>query len=267
MKQILIPTDFSPNANKALNYAIQMAKYLNSRIFVMHAVDPGSPETTITDAKEKMRLLVKSISSTENIQANTVITEGAVVSSIMDTAGIEKTDMIVMGTLGNSAFKEKVFGSKTAAVIGKTNIPLLTIPLLAEWKIPGKILVAINHFDQDDSVLASVFDLAKSFGASIQVAVFTDADDDYVEDYDEHEANIAKYRDMLQEKHPGLEIHAVHLAGKHFSENLKNWIDKNTIDILVMLTHKRNVLESIFNRSITKKMSYNTTIPLLAIPV
>ena len=51
------------------------------------------------------------------------------------------------------------------------------------------------------------------------------------------------------------------------SENLKSWIDKNDIDILVMLTHKRSVLESIFNRSMTKKMSYNTEIPLLAIPV
>lgn len=267
MKQILIPTDFSPNADKALNYAIQMAKYLNAGIFVMHTVDSGSPETMITEAKEKMQLLIKSISSTENMQVNTAICEGAVVHSIVDISDNEKADMIVMGTLGNSAFKEKVFGSKTAAAIGKTNVPLLSIPLLAEWKKPNKILVTINHFDQDDSFLAPVFELAKSFDASIQIAVFTDADDDYVEDYDEHEANIAKFRDMLKEKHPGVEIHAVHLAGKHFSENLKNWIDNNTIDILVMLTHKRDVLESIFNRSMTKKMSYNTTIPLLAIPV
>lgn len=267
MKQILVPTDFSPNAEKALDYAIQLAKFMKSEVFVLHSVDPGLPESTITDANEKMELLKQSIVSKEMIQIKTEICEGATVNAIVDVAADEKTDLVVMGTLGNSAFKEKVFGSKTAAVIGKTDVPVLAIPLLAEWKVPKKILLAINQFDEDDASLDVVFKLAKSFNASIQVAVFTDTDDDYVEDYGEHEAQIITYRDLLKEKHPGIDIHAVHLAGKHFSENLKNWIDKNNIDILVMLTHKRGVLESIFNRSMTKKMSYNTEIPLLAIPV
>jgi len=39
------------------------------------------------------------------------------------------------------------------------------------------------------------------------------------------------------------------------------------IDILAMLTHKRSFTSSIFNRSMTKQMSYHAKVPLLAIPV
>ncbi|MCB0775145.1 MAG: universal stress protein, partial [Chitinophagaceae bacterium] len=144
MKQILVPTDFSPNAEKALDYAIQLAKFLRSEVFVLHSVDPGLPESTIADSNEKMELLKKSIASKEMVQVKTEICEGATVNAIVDVSADEKPDLVVMGTLGNSAFKEKVFGSKTAAVIGKADVPVLAIPLLAEWKVPKKILVAIN---------------------------------------------------------------------------------------------------------------------------
>ena len=103
--------------------------------------------------------------------------------------------------------------------------------------------------------------------SKLQVAIFTDTDEDYVEDYDIHEKKIIAFRDALKIKYHDLEINAVHLASRHFMDSLINWIDKNNIGMLVMLTHKRNIFEKIFNHSLTQKMSYHTNIPLLAIPV
>ncbi len=48
---------------------------------------------------------------------------------------------------------------------------------------------------------------------------------------------------------------------------MQNYITENNVDILVMVTHKRDFLERIFNPGITRRMSYQTKIPLLAIPV
>jgi nucleotide-binding universal stress UspA family protein len=171
-----------------------------------------------------------------------------------------------MGTNGSSGFKEVVYGSRTAAVIGRSPVPVLAVPLLAEWKLPRKILLAVNKFNVPDKLLNPVITLAKYFSSSIQVTVFTDMDDDYVEDFQKNEARVADFRDSLRERYPDTDIHAVHLAGRHFRESLQGWIDKENIDMLVMLTHRRTLIGSIFNSSMTKKMSYHTNIPLLAIP-
>jgi nucleotide-binding universal stress UspA family protein len=214
-----------------------------------------------------MKLICKNIFDNEVVTITPKIYSGSPVNAILDAVNECKSDLVVMGTLGNTALKEKILGSKTADVIGKCPVPVLSIPLLSDWKIPRKLLVAINHFDEAEYRLQPAIDLAEKFAASVQVAIFTDTDDDFVEDYDVHEAKIAAFRDLLKAKHKNAEIHAVHLAGLHFMESIDNWIEKNNIDILVMLTHKRTVLQGIFNRSMTKKMSYHSNIPLLTIQV
>ena len=47
MKTILVPTDFSPNANKASDFAVQIAKPASAKIIVVHACD--LPDLTFQD--------------------------------------------------------------------------------------------------------------------------------------------------------------------------------------------------------------------------
>jgi len=268
MKKIIVPTDFSPNADKALHYAVQLAIQTGGEIILVHAVDPGIMEDKIRKTTEKMELTIKNSAGADAINITPKVCLDRPVPGILESISDYNADMVVMGTLGNTALAERMLGSITASIIGKSPVPVLAIPLLSDWKVPKKILLAINRFDEKESQLLTVIDLARLFSASIQVTVFTDTDDGFVEDYDEDELKIAAYRDMLKEQYKDLEIHAVHLAGKHFKENVKNWINNNEIDIMVMFTHqKKNIIEKIVEGSMTKKMSYHTTIPLLSIPV
>lgn len=266
MKRILVPTDFSPNADKALNFAVEIARKSGAEIMLIHAVEILMDDEGFKKMKDKLDATAQSISSTESIPVATRIFSDSSVNSIINSIYEHKPELVVMGTNGSSGIKEVIYGSRTAAVIGKSPVPVLAVPLLSEWNIPKTILLAVNRFAVPDKLLSPVISVAGYFGSSIQVTVFTDTDDDFVEDFALHEARIAEFRDTLKQKYPGIEIHAVHLAGRHFRETLQNWIDKNTIDMLVMLTHKRTLIGSIFNSSMTKKMSYHTNIPLLAIP-
>ncbi len=266
MKRILVPTDFSANAEKALNYAVQIAKISKAELFLVHAAEAYQVDEDITTSKEKLSLITKSISESEQINCTAGIVADSSVNGILEAISEYQASLVVMGTVGSTGFNERIFGSRTAVVIGKSPVPVLAIPLLSEWKVPKKILVAINNFELSDKLLRPVITLATVFNSSIQVTVFTDTDDDFVEDFALNERKIIDFRDGLKEKYPELEIHAVHLAGLHFRKSLQQWIDDNNIDVLVMLTHKRNLIGSVFNSSMTKKMSYHTNIPLLAIP-
>jgi len=267
MKRILVPTDFSPNATKALDFAVQIARRLKGDIVLVHATETPDTATAIQVASGKLELLRKSIQESESIQVITDVVADSSVNLVLDAIPNYNIDLVVMGTVGNTGFREKVFGSRTAKVIAESPVPVLAIPLLSDWKTPGRILLAINKFEEAEKRINPVLELANVLRANIQVAIFTDTDDDYVEDYGEHEVKIAGFRDQLRAKYPDLDIQAVHLAGKHFLESLQNWIDKNDITMLVMLTHKRKLFENIFNPSRTQKMSYHTNVPMLAIPV
>lgn len=267
MKKILVPTDFSPNAQKALNYAIQLAKKMDGEIFLIHTVESKLTEEDALNAQDKLTERATSIQEISKVKVTERIFYGIPLYSIEAAISEFNIDLVVMGTLGNAAFKGKIFGSKTASVIGKSPVPVLAIPLLGEWKVPNKILVAINRFDEKETLLLPAIKLSRLFSASLQVFIFTDTDDDYVEDYKEHEKKITLYRNQLKQTYKDIEIQAVHLAGKRFKENVQEWIVSNNIDIMVMLTHKKNIIESIFSGSMTKKMSYNIDIPLMAIPV
>lgn len=266
MKKILVPTDFSANAEKALNFAVQIAKKSGAEILLIHAVETLMDDEGFGQTREKLDVLARSIQAAEMVEVSTRVFSDSSVNSVINAVYENKPDLVIMGTNGSSGLKEVIYGSRTAAVIGRSPVPVLAIPLLAEWKVPKKIMLAVNKFNVPDKLLKPVITLAKLYGSALQVTVFTDTDDDYVEDFQLHEAKIADFRDGLKERYPDTEIHAVHLAGRHFRESLQGWIDKEMIDIIVMITHRRTLIGSIFNSSMTKKMSYHTNIPLLAIP-
>ena len=48
MKTILVPTDFSANADKACQYAITLAKDLKAKIILMHAFETPVSYTSVT---------------------------------------------------------------------------------------------------------------------------------------------------------------------------------------------------------------------------
>ena len=255
------------------------SEYGKAKIILVHACDlleltfkdnlalkKEFNRAVIKEATEKLSLCKKSIAATEGILVQTKLYEGLVTETILHAAKIHKASLIVMGTLGSAAAKEKILGSKTAAVIGKTVIPVLVIPLLSEWKTPKNILLAIHNFKEAGKDMVSpVFDLTSLFNATLHLAKFTDMDTASSADYLADKKGLAASAGKLGEKYQTA-IKTVHLDGHRFEKTIEKYIRDKGIDITAMITHRRAFLKSIFKRSMTKKMSYHTAIPLLAIP-
>lgn len=279
MKKIVVPTDFSPNADKALNFAVQIAKLAKAEIVLVHACDLlGTTfkdhmtlkiehnQSIVDKNHEQLSLLKKSIEDTEEISVNIELYNGGVADSILQ--GIEdlQPDLVVMGTLGEAAASEKLFGSLTAAVIGKASVPVIAVPLMSEWSVPGKIFLAVNNFDVQPELFKIVFELAELFNASIHLGIFTDAGTAGAIDYLNDERGIIAFKEKLNTRYKNSSLEHVHIDGEAFQATMEEYIQENGIDIISMLTHKRTFMQSIFNKSMTKKMSYHTRIPLIVLP-
>ena len=279
MKKILVPTDFCSCADKAITFAVESAKILSAEIILLHALDRqgnlytdymGVPkeynEVLQNQLFHKLNSIKVIIQNTEGIKSDAIVSKNSLKNAIAEVADENDIDLIVMGTLGASGIKKVFFGNNTSSLIGSSKIPVLVIPPGYEWKKPESFLFTTHHFERDLKILDFIFEISNLYMARVNAAIFTNEEKDTAETMIKHTNQIPEYEEFIKRNYEEATFTTQHIFGKDFIESLQNYITKNNVDILVMVTHKRDFLERIFNPGITRKMSYQTKIPLLAIP-
>ncbi len=146
ISKILVPTDGSKTAQKAGTYAVGLAKQLHASIIVLSVMDkrllvsrtvsvgrsqPAVAESIddyLREAAETYTGEIKKLCEKKGIQSKAVIKTGHPVEEIVKEAEKSKTDLIIMGSHGQSALVAATLGSVTYGVIHKdTKIPILLV--------------------------------------------------------------------------------------------------------------------------------------------
>jgi nucleotide-binding universal stress UspA family protein len=146
VSKILVPTDGSKTAQKAVRYAVDLAKQLNASVIGLSVIDNRSfiaqtvsavdtPTHVIEPIEDYLREAakayageIKKLCDESGVQSKTVIRTGHPVEHIVKEAQKSKVDLIVMGSHGRSALAAAVLGSVTYGVIHKeTKVPVLIV--------------------------------------------------------------------------------------------------------------------------------------------
>jgi nucleotide-binding universal stress UspA family protein len=280
MQKILVPTDFSNAALKAVTYAAEIAQKTGATIFLLHAVEifiDMTIEPIVYDVKGQEELAKKELSRLDEIRnsvleiypsivVETELAKGQIIDAILDFVEVQQINLIVMGTTGASGLKEIFMGSVSAGTISKTNIPVLTIPASYEIKEPNHILFATNHFEQKMELLNPIVAMARLYSATIYVAVFVDTDKAEAVDYLYNTRQLNDYIDFLNTTFSETTFKGELLEGSEFEETIEKYVLQNEVDIATLITYPKSFFEKLLRRSVTKKMAFHSTIPLLAIP-
>lgn len=279
MKRLLVPTDFSPCAGNAINFAVGMAKILSAEIVLLNVYERAGSTytdyvgfdrefktTMMNERLLKLKQLQKSIEGTEDITVSVVQYEGSIKESIIKSSADINPDIIVMGTLGNGGIKERLWGSTTAAVIGASKIPVVAVPIEYDGALPDKFLFTTNHFEGSPRILDPLFELAAINMAQVFVVLFSPEGADGTAGVRDRSKELVEYGRQLQKSYHDKSLITAYLSGNDFENTIEQYIDKNDIKLLAMVTYQRSLFERLFDPSMTKKMSYHTRIPLLVIP-
>jgi nucleotide-binding universal stress UspA family protein len=146
ISRILVPTDGSETAAKAVKYAADLALKVGAEVILLGVIEnnfyavpsmPGAvvPNHLIEPVEEYIRTaLTGMLAETENvykqcgIPVKTVIRSGYPVEEILREAEKSKADLIVIGSHGKSALKAALLGSVTFGVIHKdSKVPVLVV--------------------------------------------------------------------------------------------------------------------------------------------
>ncbi len=139
LKRILVPTDFSDCAKKALQYAIPLAKEHEAAITLLYVVptnyasgeyggiDYASLEADMRASGDKQLSALAVDEVRGEVSADTLIRTGSAAAEIINVARSLPADLIVVSTHGRTGLKHVFLGSVTEHVIRHAPCPVLVV--------------------------------------------------------------------------------------------------------------------------------------------
>ena len=143
IETILVATDFSDTAKKAMDTAIDMARHFEAQLVILHAynveIPIASPMMTggyilpdgfFEEIGKQARLQVEAAAkevSDKGVAAVGVAIDEPAALAIVDEAKRRNADMIVMGTRGLTGIKHMALGSIADKVVRTAPCPVLTV--------------------------------------------------------------------------------------------------------------------------------------------
>ena len=157
MKNILVPTDFSDNANKALDVALALAKRFNAQLHLIHTYHTSTPAGHMAnvnrvikeDRDKEMAAFLAEVKATapEDVVIEGVCRHGYPIETIEREIERVSADLLVMGTLGASNVAKKVWGSTASKLVKINKVPVLAIPMETSYKELKNMVLAVDALD------------------------------------------------------------------------------------------------------------------------
>lgn len=260
---VLLPTDFSENAEMACTYAFDIAKRTGGKVRILNAYDLPYSDRSLTttllevmkENAEKNMNRFKNALADQGVPFDTEVRMGNPIRLIKDLAKADDIDLVVMGTKGASGLEEVLIGSNAASVIQNTDKPVLTIPPDTDHHALAKIVFAT---DFDVEKLSQPLQQLRAFAEVYQSTI------DVV--HVQNSGGSKKGSREVIEKALGnrLEEFTI-LQNENIEEAIRQEAEKEEAQVISTVAKKYSFFEGLFHSSLTSKLAYHSKIPLLAL--
>jgi nucleotide-binding universal stress UspA family protein len=274
MKKILLPIDFSETSDNAFVYALELANIFKAELVLLHTfelpiVDSQSLPinyaiiyetmelTNFDHFKDKMPKL-HAIAEERNlghIAMSHILMDGVLVNSIKKVVKQENIDFVVMGTKGAEGWLDSFLGTNTGAVISDVSVPVLSVPVGAKFNRFKNIAFTTRFREKDIEALVKVLIMAKKLHAKVKCLYIKTSESDV------NTAVINKWKSHFEEEN-NLEFFII--PSDEVTNSIEDFLISQDIDLLAMLTYKRNFFIEFFTSTTTQKLSYHLKTPILA---
>ncbi|MFT7148812.1 MAG: nucleotide-binding universal stress UspA family protein [Nonlabens sp.] len=172
MKTILVPTDFSEQANNALDLAVQIARKSNANILVVNVIeglrdfsfntmgevenDMGEEVFIIKKLIDQVKIRLSQIVKDErysDVKIESAVEMGNAFESISKVIADRHADLLVMGTKGTSGLVEVLIGSNTEKVVRYAKCPVITVKEKVSLDSIKNIVFASNLQDEQTALV------------------------------------------------------------------------------------------------------------------
>jgi nucleotide-binding universal stress UspA family protein len=256
-KTFIVPHDFTPVADIALNHALETAKTVGADIQLLHVVAKDK-QISETDTK-----LEEIISKTDNgdVSITPNVRIGNIFDDIANFSAEKKADLIFMGTHGASGWQH-IVGSKALKVITSSEVPFI----VTQEKDINKggydsIVVPLDLHKETKQKLTLVANMATYFKSSVHV-VIPDESDEFLKN--KANANIKFAKTFFGERDIDLTIDLVPASG--FDKETVKLGVKYDADLIAIMNNQKNALFGLLGANYEQYMITNDAlIPVMMV--
>ena len=188
MRNILVPTDFSPMANNALDFAVQIVRKSGAKIILLNVIEGvrnyafntmGEVENSLGEDEFIIRKLIDQTQENltkfaeqhqyDGVEFSTMIEMGGAYASISKVISENNTSLIVMGTKGSSGLEEVLIGSNTEKVVRYASCPVITIKEKVDLNDIKNIVFATNLMEDQSELIEPLKELQGVTNATLHL--------------------------------------------------------------------------------------------------
>ena len=275
MKNILVPTDFSPLANSASEYALKIAQKAKAEIHFLHILwtpvdwvkldlekEKNYPETLkqIGHAKNELNQWKKQAEDLR-LKVRIIITFDTGRDEIIKHVSSYHHDFVVMGSHGASGARETFIGSNAQKIIRNATVPVLVIKEKPP-RFPMKSIVFASSFEEDvKEHFHNVVDFADLMESDIHLVYINT-----MYNFEESETSEAKMQNFLEHCPRGGTCSINIYNAMDEERGIRHFAKRQNADMIAITTHgktgflgmmSKSIAESLVNHAETSILSMN----------
>lgn len=272
-RRILLPTDFSENAQNAIDYAIDLYSKHICDFYILNTyyVEAFSMELAAVrdlEAFEKKSIsglssIFEKLSNAENSKHHHyhMVSEcGDLIDIMKDIIEKHDIDIVIMGTKGDTDSMLQIYGSQTVLAMERIrNCPVLAIPKQASFNgIKNIVFPTGYNTPLKRREFEYLIDIAKDTGTVIRVLHVLDKAKKLNKDQ-------LKKQNLLKDYFEGLNVSFDLLHDTDILSAVNAYIIKQNTDMVAFINKRHNFFSWILSKPMVKNLTHHTSIPILAL--
>jgi nucleotide-binding universal stress UspA family protein len=293
---ILCPVDFSSTSERALDYAMALARRLDARVTLLHTYNLPSvlmPDgvllpnaealTTVSADHQQMLDRLAETRAGRLVPLTTKLRLGSPAQEVLAAIREETPDLVVMGTHGRTGLQHVLLGSIAERVVRASTVPVMTIRephagdahaqvLTVEMK---RIACAVDFSDASAKALSYAATLARRLGAELLLVhvcatlAYAMASESYTVRPDlliELKAHLKGELEALAaaQARPGLKVTSQLIEGVPYKA-IHEAAQQSHADMIVVGTHGRTGFEHLLLGSVAERLVRTSSLPVVTV--
>ncbi|MEO6538293.1 MAG: universal stress protein [Ferruginibacter sp.] len=258
MKTVIIPLDFSQTSFNAAHYAADMYSNRADVILILyHFYDKGEE---LNEVNNYLDTLKKELSVTSTHIETFSESGDNFIDCLTAFSHVRRAYMIIMGLTGKSPISQRFSGSNTLKMAEKNICPVLIVPSEASYKGLDNVLISSEmKYVQETPVLLAVKRVLEDFKPALHILNVDESH--YISLTTAFKEERDKMESLLADFKP--EFYFMRLFDFHESVNL--FVNDKNIDMIIIEPKHHSFYEKLFKTQHTKKMIYQSKVPVLAV--
>lgn len=258
MMTIIVPTDLSQVADNAARYAAQMVKgNYDVNLILYHVYENEAEKETAGILLGKLR---EELQSKHFAKVETRMEEGGdLIDGLEKLARHSDAQLIVMGITGKSKLEQVFLGSNTLKITERNVCPVLIVPPTAQFFEIKNVCLLSDFKDVQGSVPdVPIKNVLNLFRPALHIVNVNS--EHYVSLTQEFMAERSRMLEMFQ----GYKPEFYFIGTFDLLDTVQTFVADKNIDMLITIPRNHSFFGSLFKTSNTKRLVYESTIPILA---